>query len=130
MTDDEINALLAKPLDAVLGIGRPAGGPQLTTMWFAWDGNAFYLSTTRDRHKYANVKRDPQVSLLVNDAAAHHYVTAYGQAETIEEPAEVARLTAPIFRKYSPNAPVPSATDLAERQRVVIVIRPDKIVSR
>jgi PPOX class probable F420-dependent enzyme len=131
MTPDEINTLLAKPLDAVLAVSRPSGGPQLTVVWFSWDGEAFYLSTTRDRAKYPNITRDPQVSLLVNDQAAHHYLAAYGRAEIVEDDYErIAALAAPIIAKHMPGAPPATAESQRADHRVIVVLRPDKLISR
>ena len=132
MTPEERDELLAKPLDAILAVQRPAAPPQLTPLWFYWDGEAFYLSTTRDRAKYPNVKRNPAISLIVNDQAAHHYVAAYGRAEIVEENKdEVATLTLPIIAKYAPPGTVERmAGSLLQQDRVVIVLRPERIVMR
>ena len=84
MTPEERNAQLAKPLNAIVAVSRRAGGPQLTPVWFYWDGEAFFFSTTRSREKYKNIKRNPEISLIVDDLAAHTYVAAYGRAEIVE----------------------------------------------
>lgn len=55
MTSEEVNVLLARPLDAIVAVTRREGGPQVTPVWFRWDGEAFYFSTTRHRSKYANI---------------------------------------------------------------------------
>lgn len=132
MTPEERGALLAKPLDAILAVQRPSAPPQLTPLWFYWDGEVFYLSTTRDRAKYPNIKRNPAVSLIVNDQAAHTYVAAYGQAEIIEgNKDEVMALTLPIIAKYAPPGNVERmAAALLQQERVVIVLHPRRIVTR
>lgn len=132
MTPEERDALLAKPLDAILAVQRPSAPPQLTPLWFYWDGEAFYLSTTRDRAKYPNIKRNPAVSLIVNDQAAHTYVAAYGRAEIIEENKDgIVALTLPIIAKYAPPGNAERmAASLLQQDRVVIVLRPKRIVTR
>lgn len=132
MTADEIDTLLAKPLDAIVATQRRSGGPQLTPMWFYWDGTAFYLSTTRDRNKYANIKRNAEISLIVNDQEAHTYVSAYGRAELVEHDADhIMKLTLPIIRRYAPEGRAEQmAASLLEQDRVVIVLRPEKMVTR
>lgn len=132
MTPEERDALLAKPLDAILAVQRPSAPPQLTPLWFHWDGEAFYLSTTRDRAKYPNIKRNPAVSLIVNDQAAHTYVAAYGRAEIVEgNRDEIKELTLPIIAKYAPPGNAGRmAESLMEQDRVVIVLRPKRIVTR
>ncbi len=132
MTPEERDALLAKSLDAILAVQRTSAPPQLTPLWFYWDGEAFYLSTTRDRAKYPNIKRNPDVSLIVNDQAAHTYLVAYGRAEIVEDNKdEIVALPLPIIKKYAPPDTVERmAASLLQQDRVVIVLRPERIVTR
>jgi len=81
---EEMKDFLAKPNNAIIGVNRAEGAPQLTPVWYVWDGDAFYFSTTKDRAKYLNLKRDPSISLVVDDVPSHRYMTAYGKAEIIE----------------------------------------------
>ncbi len=130
MTPEERDALLAKPLNAVLAVPRDVGGPQLTVLWFHWDGQAFYLSTTRSRSKYANITRHPDISLLVDDPAAHKWVAAYGRAEIVEDNREhIMALTRPIMERYAPQR-VARMAETMEPDRIVIVLRPERIVTR
>lgn len=130
MTPEERNEQLAKPLNAIVAVSRRAGGPQLTPVWFYWGGEAFFFSTTRSREKYKNIKRNPEISLIVDDLAAHTYVAAYGRAEIVEGDRErVVALTAPIMEKYMPGRAKESAEQM-EPDRVVVVLRPRRIVTR
>lgn len=125
MNDNEIAAHLAKPLNAIIGTHRQAGGPQLTPVWFYWDGEAFYFSTTTDRKKFANIQRNPAISVMVDDLAAHEYVVAYGNAEIIQE--NVPELTRPILEKYMPGQ---ASTLGQEPNRIIIKLRPATLLSR
>lgn len=130
MMPEERDALLAKPLNAIVAVQRQSGGPQLTPVWFLWDGQAFYLSTTKSRAKYANLQRHRAISLIVDDLAAHQYVAAYGHAEIIEHDRErIVALTRPIMEKYAPERAAQMAEGM-EPDRVVVVLRPDKLVTR
>lgn len=130
MTPEERNEQLAKPLNAIVAVSRRAGGPQLTPVWFYWDGEAFFFSTTRSREKYKNIKRNPEISLILDDLAAHTYVAASGRAEIVEGDRErVVALTAPIMEKYMPGRAKESAEQM-EPDRVVVVLRPRRIVTR
>jgi PPOX class probable F420-dependent enzyme len=129
MQPDERDALLAKPLDAILAVSRRSGGPQLTPVWFYWDGEAFYFSTTRSRSKYPNLRRHPQTSVIVDDQAAHRYVAAYGHAEIAEDDrARVLRLTRPIMAKYAPDR-AGQMLERLEDDRVIVILRPERIVT-
>ncbi|HKV83060.1 MAG TPA: TIGR03618 family F420-dependent PPOX class oxidoreductase [Ktedonobacterales bacterium] len=129
MTPEERDAQLAKPLNAIVAVVRRSGGPQLTPVWFYWDGAAFYVSTTRSRGKYPNIQRHPEVSLIVDDLAAHKYVAAYGRAEIVEGDRErVVALTVPILEKYMPGKGQANAAKM-EQDRVVVILRPERIVT-
>ena len=129
MTSEEMNTLLSKANNAIVGANRAEGGPQLTTVWYVWDGNAFYFTTTKDRAKYANIKRDPSISLIVDDFESHRYVTAYGRAEIIEQ--NVGELARPILAKYVPTEQlerrVKAVSD--DPSRVLVVLHPEKIIT-
>ncbi|MGZ3598840.1 MAG: PPOX class F420-dependent oxidoreductase [Ktedonobacterales bacterium] len=131
MNAEEANALLAKPLDAIIATQRRSGPPHLTPMWFYWDGHAFYLSTTRDRTKYANIKRNPEIALIVDDQATHTYVSAHGHAKLVEDNKDqIMKLTLPIIRRYVPEGRAEQmAVSMLEQDRVVIVLRPDKLLT-
>jgi len=66
-TTPEIDVVLAKPLHAVVGLNRPGRPPQLSVVWFEWDGTTFRFSTLGSRAKYRRFTRDPHLSILVDD---------------------------------------------------------------
>lgn len=129
MTTEEMQAFLSVPNHAIIGTNRADGAPQLTPVWYYWDGASFYFSTTKDRAKYPNLKRDPNISLLVDDVASRKYVAAYGQAEIIEH--DYADLLRPLFAKYVPASNVEQRVEgiLADPSRVLVVLRVQKIVT-
>jgi PPOX class probable F420-dependent enzyme len=129
MTDQELQDLLSLSNNAIVGVNRTSGGPQLTPVWFAWDGTSFIFTTTRDRAKYLNIKRDPSISLIVDDLATHRYAVAYGRAEIIEQ--NVGELARPIIRKYVPADQVEQRVQAVgnDPSRVLVVLRPEKLVT-
>jgi PPOX class probable F420-dependent enzyme len=129
MTSEEMQTLLSKANNAIIGVNRADGGPQLTPVWYAWDGISFYFSTTKDRFKYFNIKRDPTISLIVDDVEMHKYVVAYGHAEIIEQNYE--ELLRPIVKKYVPENQIEQAIKMItdDPSRVLVVLHPEKIVT-
>lgn len=129
MTSEEMQILLSKANNAIVGVNRVGGGPQLTPVWYAWDGTSFIFTTTKDRVKYLSLKRDPALSLIVDDFEMHKYVTAYGQAEIIEQ--NVGELARPILKKYVPadqlERRVQAVAD--DPARVLVVLHPEKLVT-
>src|SRR5581483_8225 len=126
MISEQQAALLAQPQIANIGSNRASGAPQLTAVWFAWDGKDFSFSTSKDRAKYVNIKRNPAISLFVADAATLTSVAAYGRAEIIEH--NVAALSRPIIEKYVPEAKQEELlTSIAnDPNRVIVVLHPEK----
>jgi PPOX class probable F420-dependent enzyme len=129
MTSEEMQALLSAPNNAIVGVNRAEGGPQLTPVWYVWDGTSFYFTTTKDRAKYPNLKREPSISLIVDDLATHKYVTAYGRAEIIEQ--NVGERARPIVEKYVPADKVDQWVQMINNdpKRVLVVLRPEKIIT-
>ena len=130
MISEEIQTLLSKSNNAIVGVNRTVGGPQLTPVWYAWDGTSFLFSTTKDRAKYLNLKRDPSISLIVDDLETHNYVVAYGRAEIIEQ--NVGELTRPIIAKYASADKFEQMIKMIENDpgRVLVVLHPEKILTR
>jgi PPOX class probable F420-dependent enzyme len=127
MNVQEMRAFLSKPNNAIVGVNRAHGGPQLTPVWYVWDGEAFYFSTTKDRSKYVNIKRDPSITLIVDDPVTKQYVVAYGQAEIIEH--NVAELSRPLIEKYMPGHIEQGMKMVSDPSRVLVVLRPEKILA-
>jgi PPOX class probable F420-dependent enzyme len=120
----DIAELLVNAQHAVVGVNRATGAPQLTVVWFHWDGEAFRFSTTRTRAKYLNLKRDPSLSLLVDGFDKKFYVVAYGRARFIED--EYEELARPLLEKYLPErAERPQWTP----DRVIIELRPERLLT-
>ena len=82
---EKIEAFLAEPRNVVVAGIRRDGRPHLSPNWFYWDGERFYVSTTRSRVKYAIFRRDPRAQLLVDDPTAFRAVLVPATAEIRED---------------------------------------------
>jgi PPOX class probable F420-dependent enzyme len=123
-----IEAFLAEPRNIVVAGIRRDGRPQLTPNWFYWDGERFYVSTTRDRAKYAIFRRDPRAQLLIDDPTGFRAVLVPATVEVREDlAAELPRFRA-IREKH--GLAVPDDDDhlraLAAEGRVLLAITPDR----
>ena len=123
---EKIDAFLAEPRNVVVAGIRREGSPHLSPNWFYWDGQRFFVSTTRHRAKYAIFRRDSRVELLVDDCTGHRAVLVRGTAEIREDiAAELPRFRA-IREKH--GVPVPGEEEqlrgLTEEGRVLLVITP------
>ena len=129
MTSQEIQTLLSKANNAIVGVNRAVGGPQLTPVWYAWDGTSFFFSTTKERAKYLNLKRDSSITLIVDDLETHKYVVAYGRAEVIEQ--NVGELARPVLKKYVPADQLEQSVKMIgnDPTRVLVVLHPEKMLT-
>ena len=73
---------------AVLATVRADGRPHAAPVWFDLDGDTFILTTGQDTVKGRNMRRDPRVTLCVEDEnPPFHFIIIEGTAElTAEDP--------------------------------------------
>jgi PPOX class probable F420-dependent enzyme len=121
-----LESFLAEPRNVIVAGVRQDGRPHLSPNWFFWDGEKFYVSTTRKRVKYAVFRRDPRVELAIDDATGFRTVLVSGTVEIREDVrAELACFRA-IRAKH--GRPATSDDELAEQlladDRVLLAITP------
>src|ERR1700684_2281614 len=97
---EKIEAFLAERRNVVVAGIRRDGRPHLSPNWFYWDGQRFYVSTTRDRATYAIFRRDPRPQLLVDDPTGFRSVLVPATVQIRDDiAAELPRFRA-IREKY------------------------------
>jgi PPOX class probable F420-dependent enzyme len=124
---DKIEAFLAERRNVIVAGIRRDGSPHLSPNWFYWDGQRFYVSTTRSRAKYAIFRRDRRAQLLVDDCTGFRAVLIRGTVEVREDiAAELPRFRA-LREKYGMAVPgeQEQLRGLAEEGRVLLAITPD-----
>jgi PPOX class probable F420-dependent enzyme len=78
--------LLSRPIPGVLTTLMPDGQPQSSLVWVDYDGECARVSTTLERQKGRNLRRDPRVSLLVIDPDnTTRFLQIRGDAELVTE---------------------------------------------
>ena len=113
-----LEAFLSEPRNVIVAGIRKDGRPHLSPNWFFWDGDKFYVSTTRKRVKYHVFRRDPRVELVVDDATGHRYVQTGGTVEIREDvPAELSPLSRHPGETRPPGPVRQSAGRRANRRR-------------
>jgi PPOX class probable F420-dependent enzyme len=129
MVPQELQDLLKQRNNAIIAVNRRSGGPQVTPVWYVWDGEDFYFSITTDRAKYSNIKRDPSISLIIDDGPS--YVAAYGEAEFFDlNHPYVPALAEQLISKYVDGEQREQFLKLVkEPNRVIIKLHPEKVVT-
>jgi PPOX class probable F420-dependent enzyme len=119
-------AFLAEPHNVIVAGIRKDGRPHLSPNWFHWDGEHFYVSTTRKRAKYTIFRRDPRAELVVDDPTGNRYVEVPTTVEIREDVAANVSLFRAIRAKH--GRPIPAddqlAAELIADDRVLLVFTP------
>jgi PPOX class probable F420-dependent enzyme len=128
---EKIEVYLAEPRNVVVAGIRRDGRPHLSPNWFYWDGERFYVSTTRGRVKYAIFRRDPRVELLIDDPVGFRAVLVSGTVDIREDiAAELPRFVAIREKHGMPGIPDEEhIRSLTDDERVLLAITPDRPLS-
>jgi PPOX class probable F420-dependent enzyme len=121
-----LEAFLAEPRNVIVAGVRTDGRPHVSPNWFYWDGEHFYVSTTRKRAKYTIFRRDPRAELVVDDPEGNRYVEIPTTVEIREDiPANVSLFRA-IREQYGRATPPDDelAAELVGQDRVLLVFTP------
>jgi PPOX class probable F420-dependent enzyme len=71
---------------ASVGTVMPDGSPQVTPMWFDYDGKLILVNSARGRVKDRNMRRNPAVAVAIVDPEnAYRYVAVRGRVVEITE---------------------------------------------
>jgi PPOX class probable F420-dependent enzyme len=131
----EITPPVRQFLDAqrnlVMSTVRADGSPQISPVWYLFDGNAFIISTAKETAKWHNVLRDPRIALCVDDPDTGRMVVAYGRAELADE--GIWDTTRTLVEKYvkDPEAVREHMERIFKNwTRVIVKVRPDKVIVR
>jgi PPOX class probable F420-dependent enzyme len=102
MTDSEWRAFVSEGTrTGKIAVTRSDGGPHVTPIWFVLDGDDLVFSTSTTGVKGRAVRRDPRVSIAVDDQAPpYSFVTIMGEASVSEDPEEMRRWSTVIGGRY------------------------------
>jgi len=117
--------LTAKKAFANLATINPDGTPQVTPVWFDWDGRHLRINSAKGRIKDKNLRRTPTVALSIQDPDnPYRYVQVKGRVTQVTETGADAHIDA-LARKYLGLDRYPYRKP--DEVRVTYVIAPDRI---
>src|SRR3990172_2559564 len=117
---------------AVLATIGDNGEPVLTPIWYLYRAGLVYMRTGARSVKAANIRRDPRVTLCIQDEQApYRSVTVYGHASMIEEAEH--GLGEAIARRYlgaiAGAAYVRTAREAVEQSaEITLVVHPEQAI--
>jgi len=125
MPDGFKDLLTAKKAFANLATINADGTPQVTPVWFDWDGRHVRINSAKGRVKDKNLRRTPSVALSIQDPDnPYRYVQIKGRVTSVTETGADAHIDA-LAKKYLGQERYPYRK--ADEVRVTYVIAPDRV---
>lgn len=119
--------LLDEPVTAVLAVMGKDGRPNLTPMWFDYDGSTVLLNVASHRKKIEWIRAFPKLTfLLMNPANPYHWMSIKCKVVreiSEDDPKEGARVTKQvdkIWTKYTQQPPPYGLRDPSRNERRVL----------
>jgi PPOX class probable F420-dependent enzyme len=110
---------------AHLGTVMPSGAPQVTPVWFDYDGTYFRVNSAKGRVKDRNMRRNPAVALsIVDPRNSYRYLGVLGRVVDITEQGADAHIDR-LSKKYLGKDRYPNRR--ADEVRVIYKIAPERI---
>ncbi len=119
--------IVNKPALAHLATLMPNEVPQVTPVWFDYDGTYIRINTGKGRRKERNMEERPQVGLdIVDPDNQFHWISIRGHVSEITEDGAIEHINK-LSRKYM-------GQDYQEFQpgevRVICKIVPDRVIAQ
>ena len=133
MLPDNIRDFIANNDKAVLSTFRRNGAAQLSIVVVGAYGDGAAFTTTEDRAKLLNLRRDPRCSLLVSQDSWWGFVVLEGTARILSadntDANELRQAFREVYRSISGEHPDWDEYDRAmvEDKRAVVVVVPERI---
>ena len=124
---DQFRDLLSKRAFAHLGTVMADGSPQVSPVWFDFDGNQFVVNSAKGRVKDKNMRRNKRVALsIVDPDNAYRHMDVQGTVVDITEQGADAHIDK-LAKKYLGKDKYPFAAP--GEVRVIYRIQPNKVTT-
>jgi len=114
---------------AVLATINQDGTPQLTTMWYLLEDEGSILMNTKvGRAKERNMRRDPRISICIEDGC--DFLTINGTVEMIDDPEIAQHDIYRLSRRYHGEAKARRQMEeqFSKETRVTLRLKPESII--
>lgn len=92
MSPDELDVFLAEERMCRLGSLGADGAPHVSPLWFVWDRSTIWLNSVVKSQRWANLVRDPRVSVAIDGGEGYFELRGAELIGRIEVVGEVPRL--------------------------------------
>lgn len=135
MTDKEMWDFIATQKSIQVCTLNKDGTPHLTVMWFAIRNKTIVLETFTKSQKIMNLKRNPNMAVLLEDGAEYNELRGVSincKAELIDDYATVHALHVDVVVRNQPGVTPEQAEEFTRemsKKKTVIVVKPEKVMS-
>lgn len=134
MTDAEVCNYIERSRTATLASIGADGRPHLVGMWFAVIDGEIWFETKSRSQKAVNLRRDPRVTVLIEDGETYdglRGVSIDGTAEVVEDPERLWAVGVSVWERY--NGPYTEEfkplVELMLIKRVAVRVRVERVRS-
>ncbi|MEU6811380.1 pyridoxamine 5'-phosphate oxidase family protein [Streptomyces sp. NPDC046831] len=99
MTPGELDEFLTAQRTCRVATVSPDGAPHVSALWFAWDGVSLWLYSVVRSRRWAELRRDPRVAIVVDTGEEYDQlrgVELSGRAEFVGEVPRTGELRAEL----------------------------------
>lgn len=134
MDDDEIEEFLRRSRTATLATRGREGSIHLVAMWYALLDGEIWFETKAKSQKAVNIRRDPAVSVMVEDGLTYDRlrgVAVEGTAEIVDDPDSLLRVGISVWERYNGEYTdeVRPFVDQMMHKRVAVRVVPTRVRS-
>lgn len=125
---DDVRTFLEEPRFAVLATAKPDGKIQQTVMWYELRDNTIMMNTVTGRVKHRNIRRDPNVSMCIEDG--YRFVTIEGKVQdTIDDPEIAVGDIIGLSKRYHPDHTQAQHDQFKGQTRETLLISIDNVIT-
>ncbi|MFE2157817.1 pyridoxamine 5'-phosphate oxidase family protein [Streptomyces lydicus] len=104
MEQGELDAFLAEQRTCRVATVDGDGAPHVGALWFTWDGTALWLYSITRSKRWAQLRKDPRIAVVVDDGHAYDELRGAELTGRAEFVGEVPRTGEPCAELDAPEA--------------------------
>jgi PPOX class probable F420-dependent enzyme len=135
MTQDEVDEFLQGRHTMSIATVNHDGSIHLVAMWYGFLEGAIAIETKAKSQKVLNLRRNPQMTVLVEDGETYDElrgVELVGRGEIVDDPERMFELGISVFERYQGGKYTEEMRPFVEvmlNKRVVVKLHVDRVVS-
>ncbi|MFM7065014.1 MAG: PPOX class F420-dependent oxidoreductase [Actinomycetes bacterium] len=134
MSDDEVVEFLAGRHAATMSTLAADGSIHSVAMWYGFVGGVMAVETKAKAQKVLNLRRDPRITMLVEDGDYYEElrgVSLVGTAEVVDDHDRLWELGVSVFDRYMGGytEEMRPFVEVMLHNRVAVLVHPTKVVT-